>query len=415
LVDDRIGSAAEVEAGALASMVVSWLRSNLPAAWVAAIDADDSEALTEARRALDLPDWWARLADAGLVAPTWPTEYGGLGVSSALGALVMQQMREYKVPRFRENAVGVNLVAPALLRWGSEEQKARLLRPIARNQEIWCQMFSELGAGSDLAGLSTRAVRDGEVWLVTGEKVWTSFAHVADWGLLLARTDPNAPKHRGITAFMLPVNQSGVTVRPLRHLTGDAEFNQVFLDEAEVADDLRLGEINCGWQVAVSVLMHERVAASGIGATLPGAETGRSVQALIRRHAPLQDMVLRDRLTRLWIESEVIRMTNLRAAARRRAGYSPSSEGSITKLFQSHHTQRLQNLAVDLEGVAGQAWAVEDRWTDRTVWAFLRVRMKTIGGGTSEVQRTILAERILGLPKEPEVDRDVPWSEVRRS
>jgi alkylation response protein AidB-like acyl-CoA dehydrogenase len=412
---DQADPSSNVDADALSAAVASWLRANLPRSWVAAIDADDPQALAEARATLDLTDWWARLADAGFVTPTWPRRYGGLGLTPVMGALVMRRLREYKVPRFRENAVGVNLVGPAILRWGSDAQKERFLEPIARNREVWCQMISEPGAGSDLASLSTRAVRDGDTWLITGQKVWTSFAHIAVWGLLLARTEPDAPKHRGITAFILRVKQPGVTVRPLRYLTGDAEFNEVFVDNAEIHDELRLGEVNGGWQVTVSVLMNERVGASGIGATLPGAETGRSVQTLIRRHAPMRNPVLRDLLTRLWIESELIRMTNLRAAARRRAGHPPGPEGSITKLLQSHHTQALQNLAVDLEGVGGQAWTVDDRWLQNTVWSFLRVRMKTIGGGTSEIQRTILGERLLGLPKEPQVDRDLAWKDVRRS
>lgn len=408
-------SITDADPHALTRTVLSWLRANLPEVWVEAIDADDQEALARAREQVELGSWWERLADAGLVTPAWPSRYGGLGLSPALASLVMGLLRQYKVPRFRENAVGVNLAGPAIRNWGVDWQKERFLRPIAHNQEIWCQMFSEPSAGSDLAGLATSAVRDGDLWLVSGTKIWTSFAHVAHWGLLLARTDPNMPKHRGMTAFIIPVRQDRVTVRPLRHLTGDAEFNEVFLDQAEVPDRLRLGEPGKGWEVATSILTSERVAASGIGATLPGAETGRSVQNLLARHSPVGNQELSDRMAGLWAESELVRVTNLRAAANRKAGRPAGSQSSVTKLFQSHHTQRLQHLALDLEDLGGQAWAAEDRWARNTAWAFLRVRMKTIGAGTSEVQRSIIGERVLGLPKEPAVDSDVPWKDVLRS
>jgi alkylation response protein AidB-like acyl-CoA dehydrogenase len=402
------------QADTLTLEVDHFLRNHLPADWVAAIDNGDAEKLSQARDELDLARWWVLLADAGFVTPTWPREFGGLGVPPSAGTAISRTLSRYKVPRFT-NPVGVDLVGPALLKWGTEEQKQRFLRPIARHQEIWCQLFSEPGAGSDLAGLSTRAARDGDEWTVTGQKVWTSLAHLASHGLLLARTDPDQPKHRGITAFLLPMDQPGVTVRPLRHMAGDVEFNQVFFDDARVSDSLRLGEVGAGWQVAVSVLLNERQASSGSGGALPGTVTGRSVEGLIRHHAPVADPILRQRLCQAYIEDRILQITNRRSAARRRAGLPPGPEGSIVKLFYSEQTQRLQNLACDLEGTAGQAWAEDDRWRRNTAWSLLRVASKTIAGGTSEIQRNILGERVLGLPKEPDSDRDIPWSEVRHS
>jgi len=394
--------------------VERFLRAELPPDWVAAVDRDDADALAAARQQLELEQWWVHLADAGYVTPTWPEEHGGLGVVPRVAGAIARALGGYKVPRFT-NPVGVDLVGPALLRWGTEAQKERFLRPIARHQEIWCQLFSEPGAGSDLAGLATRAVRDGDVWIVNGQKVWTSLGDVASFGLLLARTEPGVPKHQGITVFLMPMKQAGVTVRPLRQLTGDAEFTEVFFDDARVEDSLRLGEVNDGWRVTQSVLMNERQSASGSGASLPGTVTGRSVVALIRRHSPVCDTVLRQRLAQAYIEDRLVSLTNQRAAARRQAGHPPGPEGSVTKLFFSEHTQRLQNLALDLEGTAAQAWPAGDRWLQNTAWSFLRVRSKTIAGGTSEVQRNILGERVLGLPKEPELDRSIPWSEVPRS
>jgi alkylation response protein AidB-like acyl-CoA dehydrogenase len=394
--------------------VERFLRDELPTGWVRAIDRDDAEGLADAREQLELEQWWLRLADAGYVTPTWPVEYGGLGVPPRVASAIARTLSRYKVPRFT-NPIGVDLVGPALLHWGTDEQKERFLRPIARHQEIWCQLFSEPGAGSDLAGLATRAVRDGDAWIVNGQKVWTSLGDRAAFGILLARTEPDLPKHQGITVFLMPMRQVGVTVRPLRQLTGDAEFTEVFFDDARVDDALRLGPVNEGWRVTQSVLMNERQSVSGSGASLPGTVTGRSVAGLIKRHAPVCDPVLRQRLAQAYIEDRLVSLTNQRAAAKRRAGQPLGAEGSITKLFFSEHTQRLQALAVDLEGTGGQAWIDGDRWPQNTAWSFLRVRSKTIAGGTSEVQRNILGERVLGLPKEPEVDRSIPWSEVQRS
>jgi alkylation response protein AidB-like acyl-CoA dehydrogenase len=404
----------DVDVDAITAEVERFLRGRLPNDWVTAIDRDDPAALAEARTKVEPDELWAQLAGAGYVTPTWPTEYGGLGMPPSVGRAIGRALGRYKVPRF-DNPVGVDLAGPAIMKWGTEEQQERFLRPIARNEEIWCQLFSEPGAGSDLAGLATRAVRDGDTWSVRGQKVWTSLGHLASFGLLLARTDPDAPKHRGITAFIMPMKQPGVVVRPLRQITGDAEFCEVFFDEAQVDDALRIGPVDEGWRVAISILMNERSAGSGSGAALPGTVAGRSVVALIRRHAPVNDPVLRQRLAQAYIEDRLVTLTNQRAADRRRAGQPPGPEGSVTKLFFSEHTQRLQNLAVDLEGPAVQAWPEGDRWLQNTAWSLMRVRAKTIAGGTSEVQRNVLGERMLGLPKEPDVDRTVPWSEIPRS
>ena len=403
-----------VDLDAVLGEVDRFLRALLPVAWVAAIDANDLESLGAARRDADPDQLWMRIGSAGYVAPAWPKEYGGLGVAPRIGAAIARTLGRYRIPRFN-NPVGVDLAGPAILRWGTDEQKHRFVPAIARYEDIWCQLFSEPGAGSDLAGLATRAERDGDAWSVRGQKVWTSLGDIARYGLLLARTDPHVPKHKGITAFVIPMAHPGVTVRPLRQITGDAEFCEVFFDDARIDDSMRLGPVNEGWRVAISVLMNERQSIGGTDGALPGTVTGRSVMALIERHAPVVDPALRQRLAQAYIEDRLVTLTRQRAAARRRAGQAPGPEASISKLFFSEHTQRLQNLAVDLEGTAGQAWPDGDRWLQNTVWSFLRVRSKTIAGGTSEVQRNILGERVLGLPKEPELDRAVAWSEVRRS
>lgn len=397
------------EVQTLVEEVERFVRDRLPAAWVAAIDAGDADGLAAARDELDVPSWWVDLADAGYVTPTWPKEHGGLGVPPSVGGAVARTLLKYKVPRIT-NPVGIDLVGPAIIQWGTDEQKGRFLRPIARHEEIWCQLFSEPGAGSDLAGLATRAVRDGDIWRVNGQKVWTSLGDRADYGILLARTDPDVPKHKGISFFLIPMKQPGVTARPIKMITGDSEFCETFLDDAEVHDSLRLGDLNDGWRVSRSVLSNERSALAGSGTAV-----GRSVEALIRRHSPVTDPVLRARLVEIYIEERLIALTNQRAAARRRAGHPPGPEGSIVKLFSSEHVQRLQDVAVDLEGAGGQAWLEGDRWRKNTAWSLYRVRSRTIAGGSSEIQRSILGERVLGLPREPEVDRALPWSQVRRS
>lgn len=398
---------------AIAHEVESFIRGALPAPWIAAVDQDDLEALAPVRQQVDPDALWARIGAEGYISPTWARRYGGRGVSRAAAKEISKTLARYRMPRFN-NPVGSDLAGPAILQWGTDEQKDQFLAPIARYEHIWCQLFSEPGAGSDLAALSTRAIRDGEMWRVTGQKVWTSLADISRYGIMLCRTNPEVPKHKGITAFVLPMDLQGVTIRPLRQLTGDAEFSEVFLDDVQLDDTCRLGPVDQGWRVAISVLMNERSSTAG-GGSLPGVASGRSVGSLIARHAPVGDPVLRQRLVQLYIEDRLITLTNQRAAARRRAGQPSGPEGSVSKLFFSEHTQRLQNMLLDLDGPSSQAWVQGDRWSKNSAWSFLRSRSKTIAGGTSEVQRNILGERVLGLPREPEVDRDLAWSQVKRS
>ena len=394
--------------------VTDWLESHLPDAWVRAIHDGDADALHAARDQVSEEEWFDDLGAAGLVTPDWPVEYGGLSLTSRQTGVVHKTLSVYKAPRFF-NPIGINLAGPAILRWGTEEQRAARLRPIGTHREIWCQLFSEPGAGSDLAGLSTMATRGDGGWLLNGSKIWSSFAHRAAWGLILTRSDPEAPKHSGITVFLLDMTSPGITVSPLRHITGDHEFNQTFFDDVFVPDAARLGPVNEGWTVTQSVLMNERTAGSGQGAALPGTVSGRSVAGLTARHSPIADRTLRRRLAQMWIEDQIIQLTNRRTVARRRAGQSVGPEGSIMKLYASEHTQRMHDLAIDLEGLKGVAWPEDDRWLKNTAWSFLRVRSKTIAGGTSEIQRNILGERILGLPREPNLPSSTPWKDIPRS
>ncbi|MFN8035608.1 MAG: acyl-CoA dehydrogenase family protein [Acidimicrobiia bacterium] len=405
-----------------------WLREHLPVGWVDAVDAGHDVA--ELRGQLDYAKWCTTLGEAGYATPTWPQEYGaGLSLTPAEARPVNEVLNRYRAPR-PYNIIGIGMGGPTIIQWGTEEQKHKLLRGCATNEEIWCQLFSEPGAGSDVAGLATRAERDGDEWAVFGQKVWTTMAHQSKWGMLVARTNPDLPKHQGLTYFIVDMDQPGVTVRPLVQITGDAEFNEVFFDNARVPDSMRIGREGDGWRVAITTLMNERVALSGAGSVGGDAIGGSPVERLIDAHRPAPDPLVRQQLAQVYIESRLIRITNQRAAAKRKSGGEVGPEGSIGKLFQAEFNQRLQDLALSLEGPLGVAWdgpglrliergsAMPGATGDGlggTARGFLRAQANTIEGGTSNIMRNILGERVLGLPKEPDASRDVPWKDVLRS
>jgi alkylation response protein AidB-like acyl-CoA dehydrogenase len=398
--------------------VVAWLRENLPSAWVEGIEQDDEDKLREGRRQLNQAEFLEKLAAAGWAQPTWPKEYGGAGLEAPQARVVDETKTFYKAPR-SFNIIGLGMGAPTILQWGSEDLKKRYLLPMAQNKEIWCQLFSEPGYGSDVASAATRAVRDGDEWIVNGQKVWTTLAQISSFGLLLARTNPDAPKHKGLSYFIVDMKAPGVEVRPLKQITGDAEFNEVFFNDVRIADSHRLGPEGEGWAVATTTLMNERVALSGAGSS-GGAEFvgGGPVDDLVRfaqKTGAYDDPVLRDRLMRAVIDGRLIRITNFRSQATRKAGRQPGPEGSITKLFQAEYNQRLQNLAVDLLGATAVAWDKTDAETAARVRGFLRSRANTIEGGTSEIMRNILGDRVLGLPRDVDVSKDVPWKDLPRS
>ena len=407
----------------------AWLVDNLPHGWMAAIDAGDTQRVSVLRRSLNTREFLVRFGNAGYATPTWPAEYGaGLSLDPGQARPVNEMLRRYEVPR-PHNIIGIGMGGPTVLAWGSEELKARLIRPCATDEEIWCQLFSEPGAGSDVAGLATRAVRDGDEWVINGQKVWTSLAHQAKWGLLVARSDVNVPKHRGLTYFVIDMDQPGVVVRPLTQITGDAEFNEVFLEDARVPDSMRLGAEGDGWRVTLTTLMNERVSLSGAGSVGGDAVGGSPVDELIARHSPCSDPHARDRLAQAYIEGRIVKMTNDRAASQRRSGGEAGPEGSVTKLLQAELNKRLQKLAVDLEGPGGVAWdgpglkLEESRGVIgggghepvEVARGFLRAQANTIEGGTSNIMRNILGERVLGLPKEPDPSKDPAWKDVPRS
>jgi alkylation response protein AidB-like acyl-CoA dehydrogenase len=365
--------------------------------------------------------------DRGLAWVHFPVGKGGLGLSPKAQTIVQEELRH--APRVYDdiglNPIGIGMAAPVLLAHGTDEMNERFLRRIFTGEDIWCQLFSEPGAGSDVASLATRAVRDGDEWIVNGQKVWTTLAHVANWGLLVARTDPEQPKHKGLSYFVVDIHGPGVEVRPLFQLTGEAEFNEVFFTDARIPDAMRLGREGDGWNVAVATLMNERVALGG-GVRARG---GGPIELLLDvwRKRPSQgeavDAPLRDKVAQMWIRAEVLRLTNLRARDASKAG-TPGPEGSVGKLMAAELNKHLSELALDLLGPEGMMLAAGYPMARPNFAAlsgsdpqklFLRMRAQSIEGGTSEVMRNILGERVLGLPKEPAVDRDIPWSQTLRS
>jgi acyl-CoA dehydrogenase len=344
------------------------------------------------------------LRGSGLAAPSWPKEYGGLDATPEQVGIVRGELGGFAVPDLYPYLVGLELVGPTLLAHGSPGQYARWLPPIADGSEIWCQLFSEPGAGSDLAGLATRATRDGDEWRVSGQKVWTSRGAYSRFGLLLARHDRSLPKHRGITAFALDLRRPGVDVRPLRQMNGDAHFTEVFLDDARVADADRIGEIGGGWRVALTCLSYER-GASTAGGTSGLLDVDRLVE-LARARRRTSDPMIRDALARLVIETRVMAYTARRARDTARAG-RPGPEGSGMKvrgaaLFKSYAALAVHILGTDATLDPHGEWQT----------LFLTAPSISIRGGTDEIQRNIVGERVLGLPEEPRADRTVPFEQL---
>jgi len=389
----------------------AWVEANVPRAWVDAGRAGGPAALREVRTRAEYEAWYPVFASSGLVAPTWPVDYAGLDLSPAIARKVEQELAPFNLGRL--NPLGLNLAAPALFAHGTEEQRLRYLPPIVRNEEVWCQLFSEPGAGSDLASLATRAVRDGDRWIVTGQKVWTTWAHRADFGVLLARTDPDQPKRAGITYFLIDLHQPGVEVRPLRHIGGDVDFNEVFLEDAVVPDAQRVGDVGDGWKVANATLSGERQMVSGAGSggvdRIGGLGVDHALE-LARRTGRAADPVVRQDLMRLLAEERIRDWTNQRVRAQVKAGRSPGPESSIGKVHQGGLNQRVQLLATGLLGMDAIAWPGETM--PREVRGMLRSRANTIEGGTTEINKNVVGERVLGLPREPDPWRSATWRET---
>jgi alkylation response protein AidB-like acyl-CoA dehydrogenase len=382
--------------------VRSWLKKNLPKDWTSRVQAASDVPREEAYDFLR--QWQRKMYEAGFVGLTWPKESGGRGLTFMEEMILQEEMALAKAPPVL-NILAVGMAGPTINAYGTEEQKKRYPPKMLSCEEIWCQGYSEPNSGSDLAALQTRAVKDGDHYVINGQKVWTSLAHIADWMMLLARTDPDAPKHKGITYFLVDMHAPGVTVKPLKQITGDAEFNEVYFDNVRIHESQILGGLNNGWAVGLTTLMYERLALGfGLQVRLRIALDG--LVDLARRSSKngtpaTKDPVTRQKLAQLWIDTEVFKYTGARAITKLLKGELPGPEASTGKMMWVEGHQRLQELAMELEGpysqlTKGSRWAVENGlWQ----YGFLRSRANSIEGGTTEIQRNIIGERVLGLPK----------------
>ena len=360
--------------------------------------------------------------DRGLAWVHFPEGNGGLGLNPKVQTTINQRVFAAGGPNpMYRNPIGHGMTGPTVVAWGSDAQKERYLRPLFTGEEIWCQLFSEPGSGSDFAGLSSTGVRDGDEWIVNGQKVWTTLAHLSKWGLLVVRTDPGAVKHAGLTAFVVDMEDPTVDIRPLRQMTGEAEFNEVFFSDTRIANDEMLGGPGDGWRVSLTTLMNERVS---IGGVIPAKGSG-TISALVQTWNALpesaKDATARDEVMKLWSRAEVLRLTNIRANQNRKMG-DPGPEGSIGKMASADLNKDIYNEVIDLLGADGLLYGSYEMNRPETAMgsdtlqkAFLRSRANSIEGGTTEVMKNILGERVLGLPGDIRVDRNVPWSEVPRS
>ena len=375
----------------------------------------------------DIREFWGKLFDLGLAWVQFPEGAGGLGLNPKYQLLITETLRNEGISQQNKiaNILGIGMGAPTIVEYGTAEQISKYLRPMFTTEEIWCQLFSEPGSGSDLASLSTKAVDDGDGYIVNGQKVWTTLGHLAKWGLIVTRTDPNVPKHRGLTFFIVDMESEGVDVRPLRQITGEAEFNEVYFTDVKIPKENMLGAVGDGWRVSLAILMNERVAIGGNVRERGSGAPGHLVQ--LWKDNELDDPVTKDKLVSLWIEQEAVRLTNMRAIENREKG-TPGPEGSTSKLYEAEINKSSYEFGMEMLGNEGllfpRGYALTQPelnfdnetfgFTD-TQSLFLRSRANSIEGGTSEIMRNIIAERVLGLPSETKLDKDKAWKDIPRS
>ncbi len=357
----------------------------------------------------------AELAEAGYVVPHWPAPWG-LDADPIHQLILDDELKRAGIRR-PVNPIGIGWAGPTLLAAGTDEQKDRYLSRIISGEDIWCQLFSEPGAGSDLASLSTTAVRDGDEWVVNGQKVWTSLAHQSAYGVLIARTNPDAPKQQGISYFICPMDAPGIEIRPIIEMTGGHTFNEVFLTDVRLPAENLVGEVDDGWRLAKVTLSNERVSLSSGGALWGMGPTAETLLDIVREAGGAPDPITRDRLAALHIESEILRLIRLRTVTAMIKGTQPGPEASVRKILADEHGQRIMELAVDMAGPGGMITGVGPLGSPAGLWnfGFLFSPALTVGGGTGDVQRNIVAEKVLGLPHDVDVEKGMTWAESRRA
>ncbi|HEX4863928.1 MAG TPA: acyl-CoA dehydrogenase family protein [Acidimicrobiales bacterium] len=408
------------EAEAYREKIKAFLAEHLPSGWtgIGALDHDEVRSFTN--------DWRKTLYENGLLAASWPTEYGGGGLSPLEQVVVAEEFYRAGVPTGGTNdTFSIQMVGNTLLHWGTEEQKKRFLPRILSGEDVWCQGYSEPGAGSDLGSLATRAVLDGDEWVINGQKIWTSAAHLANWIFVLARTDPDAPKHKGITFLLVPMAQAGVEIRPIKMMTGLSEFNETFFTDARTAKDHVVGGVNSGWAVAMTLLGYERGEAAATFPIMFKAEIDRLLQ-LARSTGASGDPLIRQRLAWCYSKVEIMRFLGMRTLTKFLAGAQPGPAESTFKLYWSEYHKIVTDLGVDILGASAMSpsgrmstgFQADDVGApnDSASWvtAFLMSRAGSIYAGASQIQRNIVGEMVLGLPKEPAVGtQGKSWRELQ--
>jgi alkylation response protein AidB-like acyl-CoA dehydrogenase len=395
------------ELAAFREKVRAFLAEHAPKRQQKSEDDEDSFEATIA----DVPTqkaFQAALHDAGLAGITWPTPWGQ-GLTPEHQRVFNEESGAYELPTSMYT-IGLGMVIPTMLEFGTDEQRERYVTKALRGEEVWSQLFSEPGAGSDVASLQTKAERDGDEWVINGQKVWTTGAQLSDYGAIIARTNPENPKHRGITMFIVDFHAPGVEIRPIKQINGGSGFNEVFFSDVRVPDTWRIGETDDGWRCAIAMLMNERVAIGAGG----GGGRGVGIKALAklaREHGKLEDSVVRQGIADIYIRQQIMSYIGQRIRAAVTTGKAPGPEGSIAKLAGALLSRKTSDLAMSIAGVGGQAW--EDPKQSRWAQLVLSTPASRIAGGTDEVQRNIIGERVLALPKEPQVDRDIPFKELK--
>ena len=357
-------------------------------------------------------DWQALKFDHGWACLTWPQEYGGRGLGPMEQVIWNQEELCFRTP-VNIFSIGIGMLGPTLMKHGTGEQQRRHLAKMARGDEVWCQLFSEPGAGSDVAGLLTRATRDGADWVIDGQKTWNTGAHFCRWGVVIARTDPDVPKHQGLTCFIVDMRSAGIEVRPIRQMNGGSGFNDVFFDGVRVPDENRLGDVDGGWRVAITILMNERAAigARGMAGFGPEDLVRLAREADGPRGKAIEDSAVRARIADFHVRTAGLRFTTYRTLTALSRGETPGPENAIHKLVGSPLRQRMAALGVELQGPAGAA--MDAAYGAQSAW--LAAPGMRLAGGTDEIMRNIIAERVLGLPAEPRVDKELPFSAMRRN
>ena len=396
------------------------LQTLLPSGWLEAVRSSDDDALRQLKTEIHNPTVVAQLGNEGWIAPHFDIEHGGRGLSRLEARSALTLLSVWEVPHVPRGS-GLLLAAPTIQQWSSDETKRRLLPPLLSGEERWCQLFSEPGAGSDMASLATTAIRDGDEWVVNGQKVWTTFGHEAERAMLIARTDPSAPKHAGITYFGLDMRSPGVEVRQLVNIAGQVEFNEVFLTDVRVAEIDRISPVGDGWKAAMTTLGAERHALSGVrkkrksSDEILGGKPFAEVLLMAQERGLTNDVHVRQALMTAYTSDRLLAWTAQRARDRASAGQQVGPEGSISKIAKAAANQRLQELAIGLLGADAVAWPVADVEAGEWIVQFLRTRANSIEGGTSEIQRNIVGERVLGLPREPDPFKGAAWRDIPRS